>query len=90
MANFKSFLDKIYKRLDDMFFWCGIHLFESRLKEYGGFNHFIAGKIFGWRYCYLSIELRWAWSFKSSFEEHYYDGFHNNWNFAFIRISYGT
>jgi len=28
------------------FFKYGINIFDSKLKKYGGFNHFIAGKIF--------------------------------------------
>lgn len=90
MGSFKSLLKRILKRLDDMFFWFGIQLFDSKLKKYGGFNHFIAGNIFQWKYSYLIIELKWAWAFDSSFEENYYDGFHNYWNFAFLHISYGT
>ena len=78
------------KKWDDMFFWCGICLFDSKLEKYGGFNHFIAGKIFRWKYAYVSIELRRAWSFDKSYQETYYDGYHNYWNFTIIRICYGT
>lgn len=36
----------------------GISVFDARLKEYGGFNHFIAGKIFRWQLHYLDIYLK--------------------------------
>lgn len=31
------------------FFKYGIDVFDSRLRKYGGFNHFLAGKIFRWK-----------------------------------------
>lgn len=46
------------KFFTNMFFWFGIQLFDSKLKKYGGFNHFIAGKIFKWKFTYLVISLR--------------------------------
>src|SRR5574343_644933 len=63
-----------------MFFWFGIQLFDSSLKKYGGFNHFIAGKIFRWKYCYVIIALRRQWRFEWIHEDdaYYYDGYHNS------------
>lgn len=71
-----------------MFFWCEIELFNSFEYKYGGFNHFIAGKIFKWKYSYISIELRKTWKFNSN--SFYYDGTHNSKSIGFIYICYGT
>ena len=80
------------RTFSNMFFWFGIQLFDSRLKEYGGFNHFIAGKIFRWKYCYLSIALRKQWRFEWIHEsdDFYYDGYHNSITIGCLQISYGT
>ena len=80
------------RTFSNMFFWFGIQLFDSRLKEYGGFNHFIAGKIFRWKYCYLSISLRKQWRFGWIHEsdDYYYDGYHNSITIGCLQISYGT
>jgi len=55
LKNLLGLFGIMYRNFSNMFFWFGIQLFDSRLKEYGGFNHFIAGKIFKWKYCYLSL-----------------------------------
>ena len=70
----------------------GISVFDSRLKKYGGFNHFIAGKIFKWKYGYLSIELRKQWRFEivHNDDNYYYDGYHNSIAIGCLQISYGT
>ncbi len=75
-----------------MFFWFGVSLFDSKKLEYGGFNHFIAGRIFKWRYRYVIIYLRWSFIFKLSHEDEdfYYDGFHNLLQIGPLQISYGT
>ena len=80
------------RTFSNMFFWFGIQLFDSRLKEYGGFNHFIASKIFRWKYCYLSIALRKQWKFRWIHEDEnsYYDGYHNCFQVGCLQISYGT
>jgi hypothetical protein len=77
---------------DNVFFWFGIQLFDSRKIEYGGFNHFIAGKIFRWKFCYLSIAIRKQWRFKWIHEsdDYYYDGYHNSITIGCLQISYGT
>ncbi len=74
------------------FFKYGIDVFDSRLKKYGGFNHFLAGKIFRWRLCYLTIYLNKKWKFKRihNNDEYYYDGYHNSLWIGFVHISYGT
>lgn len=79
-------------KLSKMFFWFGIEIFDSRKIEYGGFNHFIAGKVFKWKYCYLSIQLRKQWRFEWVHEDDmfYYDGYHNSITIGFLQISYGT
>lgn len=70
----------------------GIELFDSRLKKYGGFNHFLAGQIFRWRLCYLMISLEKQWKFEriQNSDEHYYDGYHNTLAIGFVLIYYGT
>ena len=75
-----------------MFFKWGISFFDSRLKKYGGFNHFIAGKIFRWRLNYFCIGVRQQWHFGYSHnsEKYYYDGYHNYIQFGCLQISYGT
>ena len=80
------------RTFSNMFFWFGLQLFDSRLKEYGGFNHFIAGKIFRWKYCYLSIALRKQWRFEwiHEIDDYYYDGYHNSITIGCLQISYGT
>ena len=59
-----------------MFYWFGIYLFNSKKIEYGGFNHFIAGKIFGWKLSYLDIaityKIKFLWIHK--LPQYYYDG----------------
>jgi hypothetical protein len=80
------------KFFTNMFFWFGIQLFDSKLKKYGGFNHFIAGKIFRWKFTYLVISLRRQWRFEIIHEkpDFYYDGYHNSITFGCLQISYGT
>lgn len=73
-----------------MFFWCGIFLFDAQKKEYGGFNHFIAGKIFRWKYDYLELSITYKLGFRKSFEDVYYDGYHNHILFGCFRVAYGT
>jgi hypothetical protein len=70
----------------------GIHVFDSKLKKYGGFNHFIAGKIFMWRLCYLDIYLKRESKFEIIHNDdyYYYDGYHNSIWIGWILISYGT
>jgi hypothetical protein len=79
--------------MKNLFYWCGVSIFDSRQKQYGGFNHFIAGKIFRWKYNYLDICLRRMWKFEIKHEEKgglYYDGWHNCINIGILQISYGT
>ncbi len=75
-----------------MFFWCGVWLFDSSLKKYGGFNHFLAGKIFRWRYTYMMVSLRREWKLEWVHEDpdYYYDGYHNSLWVGFVLIAYGT
>jgi hypothetical protein len=75
-----------------MFFWYGINLFDGKLKKYGGFNHFIAGKIFRWKYTYLTISFRKQFKFEHIHqdENYYYDGYHNSLTIGCLQISYGT
>jgi len=56
--------NKNTKYTTSMFFWFGIYLFNSNYKEYGGFNHFIAYKIFRGKYTYMTISLHKKWKFK--------------------------
>ena len=74
------------------FFKYGINIFDSKLKKYGGFNHFIAGKIFKQKYNYLTIALRKQQRFEQIHEneDYYYDGYHNSITFGCLQISYGT
>lgn len=78
--------------LSKMFFWFGIQIFDSKLKEYGGFNHFIAGKIFRWKYCYLVISIVYQFKFFRihNDDDSWYDGYHNCLQIGFLRINYGT
>ncbi len=75
-----------------MFFKWGIDLFDSKKIEYGGFNHFIAGKIFRWKFTYITIYL--SKTFKFGYEHEtddcWYDGYHNVIWLGYIHISYGT
>ncbi len=84
--------NKACLKLQKIFFFFGIMLFDSRLKEYGGFNHFLAHKIFKSKYTYLTIALRLQWRFEKIFEDekYYYDGYHNSITIGFLQISYGT
>ena len=93
MTSNKKTKNYIQRLFSNMFFWFGIELFDSRLKEYGGFNHFIAGKIFRWKFTYLSISLRKQWRFDWVHDDKksYYDGgYWNSINIGCIQISYGT
>ena len=87
-----NILAAMRRTFSNMFFWFGIEFFDSRLKEYGGFNHFIAGKIFRWKFYYLSIEIRKQWRFQWIHESDdcYYDGYHNSITIGCLQISYGT
>ena len=80
------------RTLSKMFFKYGIDLFDSRLKEYGGFNHFLAGKIFRWKYHYLTIYLKKQFRIERIHrnDDYYYDGYHNSFWFGWVLISYGT
>ena len=70
----------------------GVSVFDSSLKIYGGFNHFIAGKIFRWRLSYLDISLKRKFKFEivHNDDNHYYDGYHNHVWFGWVFFSYGT
>ena len=70
----------------------GIEVFDRRLKEYGGFNHFLAGKIFRWKLSYLDIYLKKEFRFEIVHEDDnfYYDGYHNSIWIGWILVSYGT
>ncbi len=74
------------------FFKYGIDVFDSRLKKYGGFNHFLAGKIFRWKLSYLTIYLKKEWKIERihNNDKYYYDGYHNSLWVGFLLISYGT
>jgi len=78
--------------INKMFFWCGIFLFDSKKKEYGGFNHFIAGKIFRWKldYLQLSITYKIRFLFKYEDDNYFYDGYHNIIQVGCFRASFGT
>ena len=52
--------------------------FDTSLEEYGGYNHWIAEKIFRDKYWYFAIALRRQWCFKR--DKIYYDGYHNSAN----------
>lgn len=53
---------------------------------------FLAGKIFRWRLCYLTVYLKKKWKFEriNNNDEYYYDGYHNSLWIGFVLISYGT
>lgn len=70
----------------------GVSVFDSRQKKYGGFNHFIAGKIFRWRLFYLDIYIKSKLKFEIIHNnyEYYYDGYHNHIWIGWVLISYGT
>ena len=74
-----------------MFYWCGIYLFSAKQKQYGGFNHFIAGKVFRWKYTYMFISITYRFKIdrRHNSEDWYYDGYHNHLWIGFIRIDYG-
>jgi hypothetical protein len=74
--------------MTNMFFWFGINLFDASKKEYGGFNHFIAYKIFRGKYFYISMEIRKQWEFSKIKSD--YEHTHNALNIAFIHIYYLT
>jgi hypothetical protein len=80
------------RTFSQMFFWCGVFWFDAKKKEYGGFNHFIAGKIFRWRLCYLETSITYKIGFRwiHNNNEYYYDGYHNHILFGCFRLSYGT
>ncbi len=80
------FKEKIKKKI---FFWCGIRLFDSRSKKYGGFNYFISRKIFKWLYGYIEISITYKFKFKVHKSDIlYYDGYHNFIHMGFIKIDY--
>lgn len=72
------------------FFKYGVSVFDSRRKESGGFNHWIA-KLFNWRITYLDIYLKRKCRFESHYNrnEDFYDGYHNYIWIGWILISYG-
>lgn len=80
------------RNFSKMFYWCGIYLFSAKKYEYGGFNHFIAGKIFKWKYCYMDISITYKIKFIRihNSDDYYYDGYHNCLWIGCVRISYGT
>ena len=81
-----------YIIMSNTFFKYGINLFDSRLKKYGGFNHFLAGKIFRWRYRYLTISLKKEFKIEIIHRDdnYYYDGYLNSLWLGWVLISYGT
>jgi len=85
-------MKNIIKLFNKMFFWFGIYLFDSKLKQYGGFNHFIAKHIFRYKFYYLMISLtrEWKFTWMHNNTAMYYDGFHNILWIGFLQISYGT
>lgn len=85
-------MNRIINKINRMFFWCGVLLFDSSNKEYGGFNHFLAGKIFRWKFSYVEISITYNIRLKWIHEDDYfyYDGYHNRIHIGFIRIIYGT
>ena len=80
------------RTFSQMFFWCGIFLFDARKKEYGGFNHFLAGNVFKWKYTYAEISITYKLGFRwvHNDDNYYYDGYHNHILFGCFRLSYGT
>lgn len=74
------------------FFKYGVKIFDSSKIEYGGFNHFIAGNIFRWKFCYLYLSLHKEFEFLFCHEnqDYFYDGYHNFIKIGFLQISYGT
>jgi len=80
------------RTLSNTFFKYGINVFDSRLKKYGGFNHFFAGTIFRWRYHYLTIYLKKEFKIERIHKDdnYYYDGYHNSLWLGWVLISYGT
>lgn len=92
MKKLKEIKKNIGILLSNMFFCYGVVLFDSRFKKYGGFNHFLAYKVFRYKYDYVGITIAKQFKFDSIFEdeEYYYDGYHNIINIGFIQIYYGT
>jgi len=74
------------------FFKYGVNVFSSRLKQFGGFNHFLAGTIFRWKLSYLDIYLKREFKFEiiHKDDDYYYDGYHNYIWFGWVLFSYGT
>ena len=71
----------------------GIEVFYSAEKEYGGFNHFTAKRIFRNRLMYLDVYWHRKFKFEVSHnkEENYYQcTYHNHIWIGFIMISYGS
>ena len=66
--------------------------FDSKLKQYGGFNHWISKYIFRYKLHYLDIYLKKEFKYEVIHEDdaYYYDGYHNSIWLGFILFSYGT
>jgi hypothetical protein len=71
-----------------MFFWCGLMLFDYGKKENGGFNHFIAEKIFMRKLHYLELSITYRIHF--DYKKFYYDGNHTYYHFGCVRLIYGS
>ena len=79
------------KKRNRILYW-SILIFDSKRKKYGGFNHFLDGKIFRWRYTHLSIIITKKFKFKRvhNDDKYWYDGYHNHLQIGYLIISYGT
>jgi hypothetical protein len=88
----KKYLLRKKAIISRMFFCFGIYLFDARRKESGGFNHFIAGRIFKWKYDFLIISIEKQWKFNKIYQDDnfYYDGYLNSINIGCLHIYYGT
>ena len=83
--------DVMFRNFSKMFFWFGIEFFDARLKEYGGFNHWIA-KLFNYKYTYFIVcfEKQLKFEIVNETDDVWYDGYHNHIFIGFISIYYGT
>jgi len=70
----------------------GLSIFDSSKKEFGGFNHFLAGKIFRWKLTHLDIYLKknFKLEIRHNDNKYYYDYYHNHIWFCWILLEYGT
>lgn len=76
----------------NIFYKWGIHLFDAKLKEYGGFNHFIAYKVFRGKFDYIIICFTGSFEFKAYVGKNaiYHDGYHNVLSIGWLKINWGT